>query len=59
LKFLLEIVKLLSSANNTGSDAKFILRGRSFMYIMNNRGPRIDPWRKPNFSIPHSQKKKT
>jgi len=52
-------MKLLSSANNTGSDAKFILRGRSFMYIMNNRGPRIDPWRKPNFSIPHSQKKKT
>ena len=50
---------LLSSANNIGSDTEFILRGRSFMYTMNNRGPRIDPWRKPNFNIPQSQKKKT
>jgi len=50
---------LLSLANNIGSDIELILRGRSFMYIMNNRGPRIDPWRKPNFSLPQSQKKKT
>ena len=34
---------LVPSANNTGSDTEFILRGRSFMYIMNKRGPGIDP----------------
>jgi hypothetical protein len=33
---------LVSSANNKGSDAEFILR--SFIYMMDNRGPRIDPW---------------
>ena len=31
-KFLLEIITPVSSAN-TGSDTKFILRGRSFIYI--------------------------
>jgi hypothetical protein len=56
---MLEIITLLSSANTIGSDMEFILRGRSFIYIMNNRGPGIDPWRKPNFSVPQLQKKKT
>jgi hypothetical protein len=32
-KFLLEIMTLVSSANNMGSDTEFILRGRSFIYI--------------------------
>jgi hypothetical protein len=32
-KFLLEIKTLVSSANNIGSDAEFILRGRSYIYI--------------------------
>ena len=27
----------VSSANNIGSDTEFILRGRSFIYIINNR----------------------
>jgi hypothetical protein len=35
------------SENNNGSDIEFIFRGRSFMYIMNNRDPRIDPWGNP------------
>jgi len=35
---------LVSSANNIGSLTEFILRERSFIYIMNKRGPRIDPW---------------
>jgi hypothetical protein len=39
-KFLLEIMTLVSSATNIGCDTEFILRGRSFTYIMNNRGPR-------------------
>jgi hypothetical protein len=43
LKFLLEILTLLSSENNIGSDT-FIPMRRSFMYIMNNRGSRFDPW---------------
>ena len=43
LKFLLEIMILVSSANNTGSDKEFNLRGRSFIYFMNNKDSRIDP----------------
>jgi hypothetical protein len=35
---------LVLSANNISSDIEFILRGRSFIYIMNNKVPRIDPW---------------
>jgi len=42
-KFLLEIKTLVSLSNNTDSDIEFILRRRSFMYLMNNRGPRSDP----------------
>ena len=56
-KFLLEIMALVSPANNTGSHTEFILRGRSFMYIMNNRGPRIDPLGAPCFNVPQAQKK--
>jgi hypothetical protein len=55
-KFLLQIMTLMSSANNIGSDIEFVLRGRSFIYIMNNRGPRIDPWGAPCFNIPQSEK---
>jgi len=43
---------LVSSANNVGSYTEFTLRGRSFIYIMNNRGPRIDPWGTTRFSVP-------
>jgi len=43
LKFLLEIKTLVWSANNIGSDTAFILRGKSFTYIMIYRGPRIGP----------------
>ena len=35
-KFLLQIMALASSANNIGFDTEFILRGMSFIYIMNN-----------------------
>ena len=51
-KLLLEIITLVSSTNNNGSGIEFILRGRSFTYIMNNRGPRIDPWGTPCFNVP-------
>jgi hypothetical protein len=51
-KFLLEIMTLVLSANDIGSDTEFRLKERSFIYIMNNRGPRIDLWVTPYFSLP-------
>jgi len=47
----------IPSSNNTGSDTEFILRGRSFIYIMNNRGPTIDPWGTPCCSVPQPENK--
>jgi hypothetical protein len=35
---------IVSSANSISSDTEFIPKVRSFIYIMNNKGPRIDPW---------------
>jgi hypothetical protein len=46
---MLEIMTTVSSANNIGSDTEFILRGRKVIYVMNNTGPRIDPWLIPMF----------
>jgi hypothetical protein len=48
---------IVSSANSIDSDIEFLLRGRSFIYVMNNRGPRIDPYGTPCFSVPQSEKK--
>ena len=42
---------LVTSANNIGSDIEFILRERSFINIMYNRGPGIDPWGNPCFTV--------
>jgi len=53
--FLLEIVTLMSSANNISSDTEYILRGRSFTYILNSIGCGIDPWGTPCFSVPQSE----
>jgi hypothetical protein len=57
LKSLLEIITLVPLANNIGFDIEFILMVRSFMYIMNNIGHRIDPLGISSFYIPLSQKK--
>jgi len=38
----------VSSPNNIGSDTEFILSGRSFIYIINNRSPSINPWETPH-----------
>ena len=46
----------MSSVNNIGSDREFILTGRSFIYIKNNSGARIDPWGTPSFSVHESEK---
>jgi hypothetical protein len=35
-KFLLEIMTLVTSANNVGCNTEFILQGRLFLCIMNN-----------------------
>jgi hypothetical protein len=48
---------LVSSANIDGSDIEFILRGRSFIYLMNNRSPRFDPRGTSCFSVAQSEKK--
>jgi hypothetical protein len=42
-KFLLEIMTLVPSANNIGSETEFILRGRLLTWSMNT-GPINDPW---------------
>jgi hypothetical protein len=47
---------LVSSANNILSDIEVILRGRSFIYIMNNTAPGIDPWGL-QFAVYSSQRK--
>ena len=39
-KFMLEIMTLVSSANNIGFDIEFIHGRRLHIYY----GPRIDPW---------------
>jgi len=47
---------LVSSANISGYDTEFILRGGSFIQasIMNNKGPTTDPWGTPCFNVPQS-----
>jgi hypothetical protein len=42
---------LVSSANIMGFAKVFIVGGRSFMYIMKSKGPRIDPWEHKNDHI--------
>jgi len=39
---MLDIMTLVSPPTNIGSDTEF-LRGRSYLYIMNMRGPRNEP----------------
>jgi hypothetical protein len=48
---------LASSENNIGSDKELILRRRSFIYIMNNRGVRINPWGTPCSNVPQPEEK--
>jgi hypothetical protein len=48
---------LISSANNVGSVTEIILRGRSLIYIMNNRGPSIAAWGIPFFGVPQPETK--
>jgi len=55
-KCLLEIMTLVSSINNIGSDIEFVLRERSFIYVM-NIGSIIYPWWTLYFNVPQSEKK--
>ena len=50
-------MKLVSPANIMGSDNKFLLKGRSFLYIMKNTSLGIDSWATPCFNVPQSEKK--
>jgi hypothetical protein len=47
----------MSSANIMGFDKLFIVVGRSFMYIIKSKGPRIDPWGTPCYTVPQFEKK--
>jgi hypothetical protein len=49
---------LVSFVSNTGSDTELFLRGRSFICIMNNGGPRIHPWGIPCFTALPARGKK-
>jgi hypothetical protein len=46
----------VSSANKMGSEKVFIVGGRSFIYIMKSKGPKIDPCGTPCFTVPHLEK---
>ena len=46
----------MSPANTTESDTDSIFRERSFIYIINKRGPKIDPWGTPCFNVIQSGK---
>jgi hypothetical protein len=48
---------LVASPNRIGSHIEFIFRGSSFIYIMNNRGSRIDPLELHVSTYPSHRKK--
>jgi hypothetical protein len=39
--------------NKIGSDKVFIVGGRSFIYIIESKGPKIDPWGTTCFTVPY------
>jgi hypothetical protein len=50
-KILLEIMTLVSSANIMGIDEVFSVGGRSFIWTMKSKGPKIDSWGTPCFTV--------
>jgi hypothetical protein len=46
----------ISSANIMEFAKVFIVGGRSVMYVMKSKGPRIDPWGTSCFIVPQFQK---
>jgi hypothetical protein len=36
-----------------GSEKLFIVEGRTFIYIMKRKGPKIGTWGAPCFTVPH------
>jgi hypothetical protein len=48
---------VVTSASIMGSDKVFIVGVWSFMYIIKSKGPRIDPWELPCFTVPQYEKK--
>jgi hypothetical protein len=55
-----EIIKIFTRNYYTSVISKkidsgkvFIVGGRSFIYIMKSKGPKIDPWGIPCFIVPH------
>ena len=50
------MIMLVSSAKSTGFAEVAMVFGRSFMYNMNNSGPRMEPWGTPYLMGSHSEK---
>jgi hypothetical protein len=44
----------MSSANKMCAGKVFIVGGRSFICIMKSKGPKIDSWGTPCFTVPQS-----
>jgi len=51
IEMLLEIMKILSSANSAALDTVFMLEGKYCMFITKNNGPRNDPFGKFVFNF--------
>jgi hypothetical protein len=48
---------LVSSTYIMGYDNICIVEGRSFMYVMKSKGPKIDPWGTPCVAVPQLEMK--
>jgi hypothetical protein len=48
-----EIIILMSSAKRTGLARPPIVFGRSFIYNIKNKGPRMEPWGMPYLVCSH------
>jgi hypothetical protein len=57
IKFLVEIMALVSAANIMVFAEVFIVGERSFMYIIKNKFSRMDPCGTPCFIVPQFEKK--
>ena len=55
-KFLVVIKILVSFANNISSNKEVIHIGKLRMWIMNDKGPRMDIWWIPCFNVPQWEK---
>jgi len=53
--FELVIIELVSSAKSTIFEFIPANKGKSFIYIINSKGPRIEPWGTPCVTVVHPE----